>query len=163
MGTAKPRLKRAVRDISSNCLGLRARVVERVVSGIFDRQLRPLGLRITQVTLLTAIARAELVTPRALGQALDLEKSTVSRTLDRMIERGWVETVAVEDARSYGVRLTSLGEDTLQEAYPAWRAAQRELEALLGGSLGSGLHDIAARLNPALAEGRSAGASSKRE
>ncbi|MGH1348038.1 MAG: MarR family winged helix-turn-helix transcriptional regulator [Nannocystales bacterium] len=152
MGTSKTRLKRAVRDVSTNCLGLRARVIERVVSGIFDRQLRPLGLRNTQVTLLTAIAKAELVTPRALGQALDLEKSTVSRTLDRMIERGWVQTVEVEDGRSYGVRLTAVGEDTLLEAYPAWRAAQREVEALLGDSLGTGLHDIAGRLNSGLLE-----------
>jgi len=150
VGTAKTRLRRAVRDVSANCLGLRARVVERVVSSIFDRQLRPLGLRNTQVTVLTAIAKAEFATPRALGQALDLEKSTVSRTLDRMIERGWVETVEVEDARSYGVRLTSAGEETLLEAYPAWRTAQREVEALLGASLGSGLHDIAGRLNPGL-------------
>lgn len=148
MSKANPRLTRVVRDVSHNCLGLRARLVERVVSGVFDRHLRPLGLRITQVTLLTAIARAGEVTPSALGRMLALEKSTVSRTIDRMIDRGWVETIEVDDARSYAVRLTDDGEQTLLEAHPAWRTAQKELEETLGDSAGD-LQTLAACLNDA--------------
>lgn len=146
MGTANPRLQRVVRDVSGNCLGMRIRHAERVVSSIFDRHLRPFGLRITQVSLLTAIALAQDVTPSALGRALDLEKSTVSRTIDRMIERGWVEAVEVEDARSYAVRLTADGERTLLEVHPAWRAAQEEVEALLGESVSDGLRAVAERV-----------------
>ncbi|MBV1858551.1 MAG: MarR family winged helix-turn-helix transcriptional regulator [Nannocystaceae bacterium] len=150
MGTSKARVRTIAADVSDNCLGLRARLVERVISGVFDRHLRPHGLRITQMTVLTAVASFPQLTPRALGQALDLEKSTVSRTIDRMIERGWVEAVEVVDGRSYALRITTEGESMLCTAYPAWKRAQAELEALLGEPLVDGLGAVAARLNPGL-------------
>ncbi len=144
----KPRLHRVVREISGQCLGVRARLVDRVISGIFDEHLRPLGLRNTQVSLLTAVGHAGEVGPGTLSEALSMEKSTVSRTVDRMIERGWLETLAVDDGRSYHVQLTPDGEAKLLEAHPAWRAAQRQIEALLGDELGRGLAAVAGRVNP---------------
>lgn len=124
----------AADEIASRCLGLRIRVLDRTLSTIFDRQLRPLGIRITQLTLLTAISKMGETGPSELVELLRLEKSTVSRTIDRLIDHGWIETTAAGDGRSYRIRLTRKGRKKLVEAHPAWQRAQHEAERMLGAT-----------------------------
>src|SRR5262249_54890336 len=65
-------------------------------------------------------------------QALHLEKSTLSRDLTRMRERGWVTETPGEDGRSSLVRVTAHGGKLLQSAIPGWERAQQQAAALLG-------------------------------
>lgn len=64
-------------------------------------------------------------------QALHLEKSTLSRDLARMRERGWVTDDAGDDGRSSLLRVTAQGGKLLQRAFPAWQQAQDEAKTLL--------------------------------
>src|SRR6266511_1755305 len=66
------------------------------------------------------------------NQALHLEKSTLSRDLARMRERGWVAESPGDDGRSSLLRVTAHGEKLLQRAFPAWRQAQQQAAELLG-------------------------------
>lgn len=124
----------AADEIASRCLGLRIRLLDRTLSTIFDRHLRPFGIRITQLTLLTAISKMGETGPSELVQSLRLEKSTVSRTIDRLIDHGWIATTAASDGRSYRIRLTRKGRTKLLEAHPAWQLAQEEAEQMLGAA-----------------------------
>ena len=132
----------AADEIASRCLGLRIRLLDRTLSTIFDRHLRPLGIRITQLTLLTAISKTKETGPSELVQMLRLEKSTVSRTIDRLIDHGWIETTAASDGRSYRIRLTRKGRSKLVEAYPAWQLAQDEAERMLGATHVSAIRKV---------------------
>lgn len=136
----------AALEIGGRCLGLRTRMVDRAVSGVFDRAVRPHGIRITQVSALTAVAQAGEAGPAQLARWLHLEKSTVSRMVDRMISAGWLEPLEAEDGRSYRVRLTDAGQAKLVEVLPSWRNAQDEIEALMGEELATRLGQLASRL-----------------
>ncbi len=122
----------AADEIASRCLGLRIRLLDRTLSTVFDRHLRPFGIRITQLTLLTAISKLGETGPSELVDMLRLEKSTVSRTIDRLMDYGWITTTAASDGRSYRVELTRKGRTKLVRAYPAWQLAQKEAEQMLG-------------------------------
>lgn len=120
------RLATTIRD---ECLGRRVRQLGRMVSGIYNEALRPVGLTISQVSILTAVACQEPVSPGEIAKGLQLEKSTLSRNLTRMVDEGWV---AVAEGRPQTLRLTRAGETRLADAFPQWEAAQSQVEAALG-------------------------------
>lgn len=135
-------------EVSARCLGHRTRMLDRIISGIYDRHLRPLGLRISQLTILTAIAKAGEAGPGELSQWLMMEKSTVSRTIDRMLANGWLSTHEAADGRSYRVRITRTGRDKLTAAHEPWTLAQQEVVAKLQPEGSACLSRLAALLNP---------------
>ena len=70
----------------------------------------PHGVTVTQSYALEAILRRRELTAKELAQELALEKSTVSRLVDAMVERGLIERVAhPSDARSTLLRATPVG------------------------------------------------------
>lgn len=70
----------------------------------------PHGVSVTQSYALEALLRQGELTAKELAHELALEKSTVSRLVDGMVERGLVERVDhPADARSVLLRATPLG------------------------------------------------------
>jgi len=63
---------------------------------------------------------------------LRLDASTLSRNVERLRARGWLEVVPGEDARTQPFRLTAQGRRVLERAVPAWEQAQQQAEELLG-------------------------------
>jgi DNA-binding MarR family transcriptional regulator len=121
----------AARIIARECLALRVRRLDRSLSRIYEGALRPHGLTIAQLGLLTAVALSGAVQPSRLGEILDLERSTVSRNVALILRKGWVSAVAAGNGRSQLLAITRRGESLLDEALPAWRRAQKNAEELL--------------------------------
>jgi DNA-binding MarR family transcriptional regulator len=71
-------------------------------------------------------------TPRQIERRLSLDKSTVSRNVERMQRRGWVKFVSGEDGRSHYLELTAKGDKLLRESATAWEQAQKKMAVLLG-------------------------------
>ena len=122
----------AVDDIARNCLSLGLRRLNRVVSGMYDDALRPLGIKVSQMNILVVAEKLGLARPAEICRLLDLDVSTLSRNVERMRAKGWLETVAEKDARSHPCRVTSKGRKLLADAYPAWRTAQQKAAEILG-------------------------------
>ena len=118
--------------ITRHCIAARARMISRAISGVYDEALRPHGLRVSQMNILVAVSHMGSASPGEICRTLLLEKSTLSRDVDRMLERGWLEAFPGRDARSHRLRLTRKGGKLLAEAAPAWRRAQRRARAMLG-------------------------------
>lgn len=119
--------------IASECVAVRLRMINRVVTNIYDDALRPLDLKVSQLNVLVATAKMGTVRPTDLGEFLHLDPSTLSRNLDRMKARGWLESVSDDqDGRSQPVRLTDQGRKLLDQAASAWEAAQARVTQLLG-------------------------------
>ena len=125
---------RAARTIAGECLAVRARVLGRAITAVFDDELRPLGLTTPQLNLLVATERMGRPAPGELGATLHLEKSTLSRNLRLMEEHGWLRREAGEDGRSHALALTAAGRRLLVKALPAWTRAQERAAELLGGA-----------------------------
>src|SRR5262249_33316533 len=66
-----------------------------------------------------------------MGRRFDLDKTTLSRNVRLLRQKGWILITAGHDARERRVRLTAAGRRRLAEARPAWRKAQRHLRSAL--------------------------------
>ena len=142
---AETSLQELARSIAQECLAGRIRQTGRVVSSIYEKELRPDGVTIAQFSLLVALA-CGLRTAKELGQRLQLEKSTVSRNLERMSELGWIEARETSDRRSAELVLTAAGRGKLRAAHPAWKRAQAACRTLLGQDALENLEGLARRL-----------------
>lgn len=123
--------------LSSRCLAMRLRRVNRLVTAIYERRFRGLNITIAQVNILAAIQKLgpERASAAELSRVLLLEPSTTSRNLDRIEERGWIRRLATEDPRREALELTSSGQHILLSIREPWEAAQRESEQELGPKL----------------------------
>jgi DNA-binding MarR family transcriptional regulator len=65
----------------SSCACLHLRQASRRVTQLFDDALRPVGLRATQFTLLTAVHRLGPVPIQQLAQRLVMDRTTLTRNL----------------------------------------------------------------------------------
>jgi DNA-binding MarR family transcriptional regulator len=125
-------LKQAADEIAVRCLASRTRLLGRVITSIYDDALRAVGLTASQMTILVALEHTGGVQPGTLCDALKLDKSTLSRNVDRMQRNGWIKKQSGADARSHKLELTDIGRSKLAQAVPHWRTAQAQAETELG-------------------------------
>jgi DNA-binding MarR family transcriptional regulator len=98
------------------------------LTSVYDDALRPVGLKITQLTLLRGLDRLGSATYNEIASELALDKTTISRNIKLLIEAGWVDVSSDEDARYKLATLSPAGARMLKEAEPYWRAAQTQVE-----------------------------------
>ena len=118
----------------NDCLCFNVRRLTRRLTHVYDRHLAEAGLTITQFSLLTALetAGADGLAMSAFARAMDMDNSTLTRTL-RVLEReGLVHMIHGEDRRQRRASLTESGEQRLGAAQPHWHQAQDEITAALG-------------------------------
>jgi DNA-binding MarR family transcriptional regulator len=83
----------------------------------FAEHLGPLELKAVEFSILVLVASNEEVNQKRLGMALDVSAPNMAVTLDRMVERGWVERVrSSKDRRAMIVHLTKPGRELVQRA-----------------------------------------------
>jgi DNA-binding MarR family transcriptional regulator len=121
-------------EVVSDCIVTRLRLATRVVTKVYDDALRPFGLTVSQMALLAVAAEGGVIRQAEVGARLQLDDSTLSRNLERMRTKGWLEEVAEADARVHTHQLTESGHALLEQVVPAWRAAQQRAHELLGES-----------------------------
>jgi len=122
-----------LRELEDACVIARARLISRVITRIFDEELRPFGLQSSQHTLLGSIMRIGVATRADIARANCLDRSTLTRNLQLMMDAGWIEEIAdTAQGRQRPLRLSKAGEDLLFSSMPAWRAGQERAANLLG-------------------------------
>src|SRR5580698_3453877 len=131
-----------VDTIAEQCIASRLRVLNRFVTNIYDEALRPLGLKVSQLNLLVAIAKMGEASPTVLSGMFHMDASTLSRNVDRMRQRGWLAASPGEDGRTVRLSLTKPGQALLQSAITAWRTAQERVTELLGREGVATLHEL---------------------
>jgi DNA-binding MarR family transcriptional regulator len=139
--------------VACECVAVRLRMLNRVVTNIYDDTLRPLDLKVSQMNILVAAAKMGTARPIEVCEHLHLDVSTLSRNVERMKARGWLEVVPEEDGRSQPFRLTPQGRRLLEKAVPAWSKAQQRVKNILG-------NEIAEQLNQAMKRVSKGGAAS---
>jgi DNA-binding MarR family transcriptional regulator len=131
-----PKKAQAVADeIARECVMTRWRMTNRVLSAIYDDELRPLGVKSGQLSLLVAVTKAGPVRRIELGRLLSLDPSTLTRNLALMVKHGWIEEVPDDgDQRGAPLQITDTGRKLLETLAPAWRRAQARAKKMLGRS-----------------------------
>jgi DNA-binding MarR family transcriptional regulator len=128
-------IEQQAREVVATCLGYRTRRLARAVTRLYNERLRPLGLNLTEMNRLAALAAQGAVQPARLGRAMALEKSTLSRNSSRLVDRGWVEIRDHPEGRGVLLALTAQGNEMLLRAVPAWTKAQQQAQSLVAETL----------------------------
>jgi DNA-binding MarR family transcriptional regulator len=124
------------------CLCNALRQASRAVNRLYDEELRGVGLRTTQYSLLHVLARAGQVRQGDLSGLASLDETTLTRNLRPLVAAGWVAVRSGDDRREKLVRITHAGIAKLTEARPAWERAQTRMQALLPEGAWQGLMTI---------------------
>lgn len=127
------------------------RQASRVLSKLYDDELRPLGLQHSQLPVLAAAALfGEQGAPMsALAKALIMDPTTLSRNV-RPLEKAGLLRVArsPKDRRACVLFLTAAGESAIESVFPAWERVMKRVRRTLGAS---GLTELYARLDQVIA------------
>lgn len=138
-------LDKQLEHVARHCIAVRVRLLNRVITGLYDEALRPLGVKVSQMNILVATARLGVARPAKVCELLHLDVSTLSRNVERLITQGWLEVVPEVDARTQPFQLTAQGRKLLARALPAWTQAQEKAVALLGEQGVAALQSLARR------------------
>jgi DNA-binding MarR family transcriptional regulator len=128
------------------CIAVRVRLINRVISALYDESLRPFGLRISQANILVAVANVSDARPAHVSRILRIEKSTLSRDLELMKKNGWLDSDPPTGGPNQTVRLTREGKKLLTRIKPSWERAQAKAKLLLGDDGDAALSQMAAKL-----------------
>ena len=116
----------------SPCVCNTLRMATRAVTQLYDDALRPSGLRVTQYSILAALARMKEARVGQLSDALAIDQTTLTRSIGLLERDAVVERVPDPDRRIKAIRLTSRGRRTLAVARPLWAQAQARVLRELG-------------------------------
>ena len=114
------------------CACANLRRATRAVTRLYNRELRPAGLELTQFTLLMALDMTGETTQGKLGKVLALDSTSLTRMLGPLTQNGWVGERRGADRRQRLLRITHAGEQKLKKAWPCWERAQARLRQALG-------------------------------
>jgi DNA-binding MarR family transcriptional regulator len=118
--------------VSRECIANKVRLLNRAVTAIYDEALRPHGLKISQMSVLVTVSTLGRASPGVVGRTLHMEKSTLSRNVDRMRAQGWLDSAATDDGRATELFVTPAGRRLLRKVHDAWSRAQQRAAEMLG-------------------------------
>jgi DNA-binding MarR family transcriptional regulator len=119
-------------EMGKSCTCFNLRKATRRVTSFYDAALKPCGLKVTQMTLLTAIRVLEPITIKRLAKAIVMDRTTLSRNVSLLSKKGMIDIEAGDDLRTRKLTLTERGHDALVAAFPLWQIAQSEIIKDLG-------------------------------
>jgi DNA-binding MarR family transcriptional regulator len=120
----------ALFELPCACQNLRR--LARVITRIYDQELRKAGLEITQFGLLTALAATGEANQKRLSAGFAMDSTTLTRTIGLLLKQGWVKVKRGRDRRERLFSLTAAGKRRMAEAQPYWEVAEQRLRQELG-------------------------------
>jgi DNA-binding MarR family transcriptional regulator len=139
---------------ASGCTCASLRRLTRRMTALYDHELAPTGLRLTQYSLLATLHRqndGNGVTVSDLASLMEMDRTTLTRNLSALVKQ---QLVAISkdavDRRARRVNISDKGLAALESARPYWQAAQSFVNTTLGEDNVAALHDWVDNVIPAL-------------
>jgi DNA-binding MarR family transcriptional regulator len=114
------------------CYCLASRRGARFLTRLYEHRLAPSGLTSSQFSILSLLDYQPGMTVVGLANRMEMERTTLVRTLKPMKEAGLVAEGAEKQGRAVTLHMTKAGARKLAEGRPYWEAAQREFEDKVG-------------------------------
>ena len=142
-----PKMTTATADC--NCFAIRS--AARHVTLLYDQYLAPVGLHVTQFSILAKLKRLGPITINTLAANMLMDRTTLGRNIQPLQRDGLIKIeTSAGDRRAKELRLTRSGEQRLQEATKAWAQAQTRFESAFGAKRTA---DLRAMLRAVVASG----------
>lgn len=124
------------------CHCFAARQAARVVTQIYDKHLKSLGLTSSQFSILSMIGGHESIAVAELADLLGMERTSVVRALKPLYRDGFItDAPCASDSRRMLLSLTKSGQSKHKEAMPLWQSAQNEWTNKIGSERANHLRD----------------------
>jgi DNA-binding MarR family transcriptional regulator len=136
-------VSRLARRIADECPGVRVRKASRVLTKLYDDELRPFGVQSSQLPVLAAVAifgdsGAKM---SALAHAIVMDRTTLTRNVRPLEEAGWLRVArSPDDGRTRIVFLTPAGERLVESIFPTWERVMKTIRSTLGARALAELH-----------------------
>lgn len=117
---------------TSPCVCGRLRRTSRALTRVYDDALAPVGITVTQFSVMRTLSRLERPSLAELAEATAHEKSALWRTLQPLVRQGWIDAASEKGARGQRLSVTGPGLEKLNDALPHWRAVQARVSDALG-------------------------------
>jgi DNA-binding MarR family transcriptional regulator len=116
-----------------DCNCFMARSAARHVTQLYDQFLAPVGLHVTQFSILAKLKRLGPMTINALAKEMVMDRTTLGRNVLPLERDGLIRIEAsTADRRAKELHLTKTGEKRLQAGREAWTKAQTRFEHRFG-------------------------------
>ncbi len=116
----------------SSCACFNLRKATRAMTQYYDQNMKSLGLRGTQFTILAALFEAQPVTISHLAEFLIMDRTTLTRNLKPLEKQDLIQIIPGADQRTRELHLTQKGRQTFKTAKPLWERTQTEIINNLG-------------------------------
>ena len=115
------------------CACANLRRIARIVTQVYEEQMQPTGLKVTQYYMLVNIARHKETSISKLGEIMLLDQTTITRNINILKKSGYVNiTKDINDSRTKSISITDTGLVKLEEATPIWLQIQEKVEKNMG-------------------------------
>lgn len=128
----KEEIKDTLLSMARECVAVRIRLLNRLITNIYDSALKDLGIKLSQLNILIVIYLAGEVGYDDISKRLIMEKSTVSRNIDRMMKKDLLEVFYASGSNKKMLRVSAYGEELLEKVYERWQSAQDKAVGMLG-------------------------------
>lgn len=117
---------------TGHCASFNFRRAARAMTALFDHALQGSGIRSTQFTILTAVAKAQSISVGKVSETLVMDATTLTRNLNLLRKQGLVTVSPRGSMRQRFVSLTFEGEKALARAVPLWKEIQQKFVNNIG-------------------------------
>ena len=119
-------------EIGKACVCSNLRKASRLITQTYDAFLKPSGLRSTQFGILMMVRGFGRVTVTKLANWAIMDRTTVTRNLKPLEEKGLVRIEPGDDQRERLATITETGVNALLSALPYWEEAQHHIAEVFG-------------------------------
>ena len=122
------------------CMLATLRRATRAVSCLYEEEMRRIGLRGMQYSLLRTLSEIDALRPGGaaqgmLAEVIGMDQTTLTRNLRLLARKGWVAIRPGEtDRRERIVRLSAAGRAIVNKGFARWQAAQTRFAESMGPS-----------------------------
>ncbi|HHU17135.1 MAG TPA: winged helix-turn-helix transcriptional regulator [Clostridiales bacterium] len=124
-----------MREISSRnnpCYCINLRRAANSITKFYDKMFEGTGLTASQFSLLSGIKFMEPCSNAKLADYAKLDRSTITRNLKILKERGYIINSSKNESRESQVSLTDLGQEKIESCSVLWNEAQKSIEEKVG-------------------------------
>jgi DNA-binding MarR family transcriptional regulator len=114
------------------CACANLRRAARAVTQLYDQELRPMKLRVTQLAILKALSTVPTARQGGLAYAMGLDSTTLTRILALLRRQGYVAIQRGRDRRERILSLTEKGKAKVEQMTPHWERAQKRVREAMG-------------------------------
>ncbi len=126
----------------SICISKKVKTIQRITANVFRKHLSAFNVTDSQLSILFVISKNPAISQSKICEILVLEKSSLSRNLQRLLSLSYIEKSA--DGK---LSASAKGLEFVRSVIPAWEAAMAEIKTLLEDEGENALNIVLNKLN----------------